>query len=391
MPNEWNKLISGGLQGAGSLVQGMYQQSDNEKSTALYDKTLQSLNDLFDKYSNQPSKEQIENQKLNNYHRINAETYDTDKYGSATVIEKQPITVQDLYKKYSDAQTQLATRYGEQGVLRAKALGEYFSQLLKSPDVKILETKDGIYSYNVSDPTNSLKMIAPFTKKEEKKVFNVGDYAKMTDEQILSLPINELEKGLSYFNDETREKIFSTFPKIKREYDMDLKQGEFSKQTGRRRSYSGKRQESESPKDRQTYNDMIEIAQDKVTDEYVNGLANQMDISPNELRNMAKEVYEGKKFKTVKNEIEGRKESVPDIIKDLGLSKLADDLYMTETDPAKGGDINRIYDLEDEAMRVINDNYDNIPEEVRSYVIRYIIKNIFNAVRKSKGLPDYEL
>lgn len=391
MSNEWNKLISGALQGGSNVAQGLFQKRDNEQSAQLYEKTLQSLNDLFDKYTTQPGKEQIANQKLADVSRLNVQSYDTEKFGSPAIIEKTPYTMSDLYKKVSDAKTRLTTQYGEAGKLRADELTNYFSSLLKGGNRKIIETKDGIYSYDTNN-AGSFRLEVPFNKKEEKPA-KFDAYGIEKDEQgnlyyydnILNNKTGQWEqKPLRYLSPQEIQDY-------NLEQDKDNKRGIFApKLTGRYSSSSRSSDKTSSPKDRDVYDDYLAIAKGEVSEEDINTLANNMDLPPKELKRMAKEVYEGKKFKQVQKELTEKQESIPVLMKDMGLDALENDLFFTETDNAKGGDINLLFDKEDNAMKVINDNYENIPEEVIQILVRKII-TIFNKVRRSKGLPDYEL
>lgn len=391
MPNEWNKLISGALQGGSNIAQGLFQKRDNEQSAQLYNKTLQSLNELFDKYTTQPNKEQIANQKIADVSRLNVQTYDTEKFGSPAIIEKNPYTLSELYKKVSDAKIQLATQYGETGKLRADELSNYFSSLLKNENRKIIETKDGIYSYN-PDNAGSFRLEVPFSKKEEKKIYNAGDYNKMTLEDINNLPDSEIAKGFHYFNADVKNKLFEMYPDLKQEYDIKLRQGEFEPKQRGRTSYRSSRKINTKldVNDRALYDDLKTISKGDVEEEDIIALANKLDVPPNEIKQMAKEVSEGNNFKKVKQGLIDKQESIPYLMKQLGLDILRDDLFNTETDPNKNGDVNLIFDKEDNAMQVISDNYDIIPDEIKQMIIRKII-NIFNEVRRSKGLPDYEL
>lgn len=319
MPNELNKLFSGLYSGVGSLAQGIYQHQDNVESNKLYNSSLKGLQDLLNKYTGQTepvTEGEVPLTQRNNvidssltgqpqqpstspYQTINSQVIDNN----TIQVKKKPVSMQDLYGKVQSAQNDLL-QYGDIGKQRAGLLGDYFSQMLKmQPEEKILETKDGLFTYNTNNPTGSLKLVQPFQKKEEKKVFNVSEFNSMTLEDAEKLSDADFSKGMDYFPAETKAQLYAKYPEMNPENKVSKKTGR-SGYRSRGRGTTGKMTQEESDQ----VKNLEMIAKGEADDEEIKQLADAYGITEGELRQQAEDYYKGNKSgkETTSNLIESK-------------------------------------------------------------------------------------
>lgn len=307
MANELNKLFRGLYSGVGSLAQGMYQRQDNVESNKLYNSSLKGLQDLLNKYTGQtepPTEGEVPVTQRNNvidssltgqptqqpngspYQTINSEVIDEN----TIQIKKKPVSMQDLYGKLQSTQNELL-QYGDIGKQRAGLLGDYFSQMLKmQPEEKILETKDGLFTYNTNNPTGSLKLVQPFQKKEEKKVFNVSEFNSMTLADAEKLSDADFSKGMDYFPAETKAQLYAKYPELNPENKVSKKTGR-SGYRSRGRGTTGKMTQEEQDQ----VKNLEMIAKGEADDEEIKQLADAYGITEGELRQQAEDYYKGNK------------------------------------------------------------------------------------------------
>jgi len=312
MANQLNRLLTGLYAGINQVAQGVYQHQDNVESNKLYNTAMQGLQELLNKYST-PEQPEVKSGEVPLYQRNNVinpaeptatgESTPYQKLDSKLIdentiqVKKQPVSMQDLYGKLQTAQNDLLN-YGEIGKQRAGLLGNYFSQMLKmQPEQKILETKDGLYTYDLNNPTGTLKLIQPFEKKPEKKVYSVGDYGKMNINDVESLSADEFKKGFSSFNEDVIQQIFQKYPEIYKQYQDKYNEGDFAKTTGR----SGYRSRGRGTTGKMSLEEQAQlknlelVAKDEVPEEEVQALADAYGISIGELKQQAEDYYKGNK------------------------------------------------------------------------------------------------
>lgn len=311
MANELNKLFSGLYAGANQLAQGIYAHQDNVESDKLYNTSLKALQDLLNKYTdtnnNQPVKEgEVPITQRNNVidptqqtDNSPYQTLDSKVIDENTIqINKKPVSMQDLYGKLQSTQNELL-KYGDIGKQRAGLLGDYFSQMLKmQPNIKILETKDGLYSYDINRPDETIRLIQPFEKKPEKPVYKLGDYSKMTLADVENLSPDEFKKGFDSFNEETKQAIFAKYPEKFKQYQDKYNEGEFATKKSGRSGYRS-RGRGTTGKMTQEEQDQIKnlemIAKGEADDEEIKQLADAYGITEGELRQQATDYYKGNK------------------------------------------------------------------------------------------------
>lgn len=311
MANELNKLFSGLYAGANQLAQGIYAHQDNVESDKLYNTSLKALQDLLNKYTdtnnNQPVKEgEVPITQRNNVidptqqtDNSPYQTLDSKVIDENTIqINKKPVSMQDLYGKLQSTQNELL-KYGDIGKQRAGLLGDYFSQMLKmQPNIKILETKDGLYSYDINRPDETIRLIQPFEKKPEKPVYKLGDYSKMTLADVENLSPDEFKKGFDSFNEETKQAIFAKYPEKFKQYQDKYNEGEFATKKSGRSGYRS-RGRGTTGKMTQEEQDQIKnlemIAKGEADDEEIKQLADAYGITEGELRQQAEDYYKGNK------------------------------------------------------------------------------------------------
>ncbi len=318
MANELNKLFSGLYAGANQLAQGIYARQDNVESDKLYNTSLKGLQDLLNKYTGQDNSQPVTEGEVplterNNvidangsqqpggspYQTINSQVIDEN----TIQIKKKPVSMQDLYGKLQSTQNELL-KYGDIGKQRAGLLGDYFSQMLKmQPEEKILETKDGLFTYNTNNPTGSLKLVQPFQKKEEKKVFNVSEFNSMTLEDAEKLSDADFSKGMDYFPAETKAQLYAKYPEMNPENKVSKKTGR-SGYRSRGRGTTGKMTQEESDQ----VKNLEMIAKGEADDEEIKQLADAYGITEGELRQQAEDYYKGNKSgkETTSNLIESK-------------------------------------------------------------------------------------
>ena len=312
MANQLNRLLTGLYAGINQVAQGQFQHQDNVESNKLYNTAMQGLQELLNKYST-PEQPEVKSGEVPLYQRNNVinpaeptatgESTPYQKLDSKLIdentiqVKKQPVSMQDLYGKLQTAQNDLLN-YGEIGKQRAGLLGNYFSQMLKmQPEQKILETKDGLYTYDLNNPTGTLKLIQPFEKKPEKKVYSVGDYGKMNINDVESLSADEFKKGFSSFNEDVIQQIFQKYPEIYKQYQDKYNEGDFAKTTGR----SGYRSRGRGTTGKMTQEEQDQIknlemiAKGEADDEEIKQLADAYGITEGELRQQATDYYKGNK------------------------------------------------------------------------------------------------
>lgn len=311
MANNLNGLFTGLYLGANQLAKGIYEHQDNVESNKLYNTSLKSLQELLNKYTQpdnnaQTNSGEVPLQQRDNLIDPTKEQNTTSPYQelkselvneNTVQIKKQPVSMQDLYGKLQNSQNELL-RYGDIGKQRAGLLGDYFSQMLKmSPEQKILETKDGLFSYDTKDPTGTLKLIQPFEKKPEKKIYSVGDYGKMNINDVENLNPEEFKKGFDSFSEETKQAIFTKYPEKFKQYQDKYNEGDFAKVTGRKgyrsrgRGTTGKM----TPEERDQIKNLEMIAKGEADDEEIKALSDSYGITPDELKQYASEYYKGNK------------------------------------------------------------------------------------------------
>ena len=311
MANELNKLFSGLYAGANQLAQGIYAHQDNVESDKLYNTSLKSLQDLLSKYTGQANtiadQGEVPLTQRNNATDISNTANNTSPYQkldsklideNTIQVQKKPVSMQDLYGKLQSTQNELL-KYGDVGKQRAGLLGDYFSQMLKmQPEEKILETKDGLFTYNTNNPTGSLKLIQPFEKKPEKQIYKLGDYSKMTLADVENLSPDEFKKGFDSFNEETKQAIFTKYPEKFKQYQDKYNEGDFAtKKSGRSgyrsrgRGTTGKMTQEEQDQ----INNLEMIAKGEADDEEIKQLADAYGITEGELRQQAEDYYKGNK------------------------------------------------------------------------------------------------
>lgn len=328
MANELNKLLSGLFAGANQLAQGIYIHKDNVESDKLYNTSLKGLQDLLNKYTGQSNNQPLTEGEVpltdrNNVIDANGsqqqqpggspyQTIKSQVIDNNTIqVKKKPVSMQDLYSKLQSTQNELL-KYGDIGKQRAGLLGDYFSQMLKmQPEEKILETKDGLYSYDINRPDETIKLILPFDKKPEKKVYSVGDYGKMNINDVESLSADEFKKGFSSFNEDVKQQIFQKYPEIYKQYQDKYNEGEFATKKSGRSGYRS-RGRGTTGKMTQEEQDQVKnlemIAKGEADDEEIKQLADAYGITEGELRQQAEDYYKGNKSAkdVTENLVEGK-------------------------------------------------------------------------------------
>ena len=324
MANELNKLFSGLYAGANQLAQGIYAHQDNVESDKLYNTSLKSLQDLLSKYTGQTNtiadQGEVPLTQRNNATDISNTGNNTSPYQkldsklideNTIQVQKKPVSMQDLYGKLQSTQNELL-KYGEVGKQRAGLLGDYFSQMLKmQPNEKILETKDGLFTYRTDNPTGTLKLIQPFEKKPEKPNYKLGDYAKMTLADVENLSPDEFKKGFDSFSEETKQAIFSKYPEKFKQYQDKYNEGEFATKKSGRSGYRS-RGRGTTGKMTQEEQDQVKnlemIAKGEADDEEIKQLADAYGITEGELRQQAEDYYKGNKSAkdVTENLVEGK-------------------------------------------------------------------------------------